>query len=578
MLHMDNSTLRTRLLALLAVLALLALAAPLTAEAQAPLLTGLGGARDFGTDCLSPNDDGSSSAIDLTPAFPTGLAFYGRTHTRAFVNTNGNITFSAALSTYTPDPFPVAGQPMIAPYWADVDIRGAACSGFGGDLGCSDPVDNGVWWHLEPGLMVVTWNQVGYYYCADDKKMNFQLILSAATDGCGGGDFDVEFRFNRCEWHTGDASGGLDGFCDPDPIFSTCTPGQSGFDAGNLIDFVEIMGSRTETIHTTLCTDSNVGETGVWRFQIRSGSVICPEAGDSCDTEMTGVCGDGLTQCVGAGIECLPVVPSSDEACDALDNDCDGTTDEGDDLCGELSACERGVCTPLCFEGGCPEGQECNSAGRCLDIGCDGIECAEGERCMGGTCVAACDGVVCPAPLSCRAGACLDICSELTCDDCTVCDDGACIPRCPDTPCAAGEECDSAGRCVDAGCASLPCPVGETCVAGACQDVCIGAVCPPSQECTDGMCRPIARPMPDGGVADTGTVTPDAGPDSGGTVSDATICPIGFDCSDPGGREDGGCGCETPGATPAGGPWSLAGLAVLVVGLLASRRRMRVRS
>jgi hypothetical protein len=541
------------------------------ASAQAPLLTGLGGARDYGTDCLAPNDDSSSAAIDLTPAFPGGLNFFGRRHTQAYVNTNGNITFNDSLYVWTPDPFPVADQPMIAPYWADVDIRGEACESFPGDDGCMDPMDNGVWWHLEPGLMVVTWNDVGYFSCHDDKKMNFQLILTAATDGCGaGGDFDVEFRFNRCEWHTGDASGGVDGFCDPMPVFGTCVPGQSGFDAGNLTDFVEIMGSRTETIHTTLCSDSNVGEPGVWRFQIRSGSVICPEAGDTCDTGMTGVCGDGLTQCVGSGIECLPIIPASDEVCDSLDNDCDGMTDEGEDICGELSVCERGVCTPLCFEGGCPEGQVCNSEGRCLDEGCDGVICEEGQRCMDGSCVDACEGVVCPEPLSCRAGQCLDICAELTCDDCTVCDDGACVPRCPDTPCESGQECNGEGRCVDAGCTVITCPMGEACVGGSCQDACADAVCPPSQECVMGACVPINRPMPDAGVADGGT--PDGGTMSDGGT-DAVICPIGMDCSGEERMRDSGCGCDVPGL-PADRNAPLTALALLL-GLAAIRLRRR---
>ena len=93
------------------------------ALATVPLQTGLGGPRDYGTDCLSPNDDGSSSSIDLTPAFPSGLRFFSDTHTSAFVNTNGNITFSGAEPVFTPEAFPVASRPMIAAYWADVDLR-----------------------------------------------------------------------------------------------------------------------------------------------------------------------------------------------------------------------------------------------------------------------------------------------------------------------------------------------------------------------------------------------------------------------------------------------------------------------
>ena len=79
--------------------ALLALVVPARALAQPTLIDGLGGARGYGADCLSTNDDGSSSLIDLTTAFPGGLEFFGLRHTTGYVNTNGNITFAGSLST-----------------------------------------------------------------------------------------------------------------------------------------------------------------------------------------------------------------------------------------------------------------------------------------------------------------------------------------------------------------------------------------------------------------------------------------------------------------------------------------------
>ena len=40
------------------------------------------------------------------------------------VNNNGVISFSAAVSQFNSQSFPVAnGKPMIAPFWADVDTR-----------------------------------------------------------------------------------------------------------------------------------------------------------------------------------------------------------------------------------------------------------------------------------------------------------------------------------------------------------------------------------------------------------------------------------------------------------------------
>ncbi|MEM9073259.1 MAG: nidogen-like domain-containing protein [Myxococcota bacterium] len=565
------------------------------ASAQVPLIDGLGGTAGFGADCLGRNDDGSSREISLTSVFPTGIQFFDEVHTSMFVNTNGNITFSDDLASFTPEAFPVADRPMIAPFWADVDIRGTACAepdggtGFAGD--CHNPTSNGVWWHLdtEEQRVIVTWDRVGYYNCNEDRDMSFQLVLTPAeTSACGtGGDFDVEFRFNTCEWNTGDASGGMNGLagereacfigiCPINPLFpcmgGTCggIAAQSGFDAGNERDFVEIMGSRTNEIHTILCTMSNVGEPGIWRFQIRSGVVVCPDAGEACDTGMMGVCGAGRTQCVGGGTECRPEVESSDERCDALDNDCDGMVDEGS-LCAADEICDRGVCIGNCFEGGCPAGEVCSEAtGRCVDEGCDGVECPEGERCRAGECVGACDGVTCPAGLSCRGGRCVDLCAGEACDDCTACVEGACVPRCDFEPCEAGQACADDGRCVDAGCESMTCPAGQACVGGACTDACAGAVCPMGEICQVGECVPA--PMPDAGVPDSGPgPMMDAGGGTDAALPDAGVPDTGVDASRAVPRPDQGCGCRVPGA-PSSAP---SPLWLSALGVLLWRRRRR---
>ncbi|NIS29877.1 MAG: hypothetical protein GWO04_07890 [Actinobacteria bacterium] len=538
--------------------------------AQAPLIDGFGGTVDYGTSCLSPNDDGSSAEIDITSAFPGGLRFFDTTHNSIFVNTNGNISFSDRLSTYTPDAFPVADRPMIAPYWGDVDIRRLTSGTCQGSIGvtctvcspCHNPTENGVWWHLEAGRLIVTWDRVGYYNCNNDLRMSFQLILTA-VEGCGGaGDFDVEFRYNRCEWETGDASDGSGGFGG--------TEAQAGFDAGNGTDFVEIMGSRDAGIANRLCTQSNVGETGVWRFQIRSGTVLCPDAGDACDTGMMGVCGEGLTNCVGSGTECQPVVTASPERCDALDNDCDGSTDEGDALCPGLEMCDSGVCIDVCFEGSCPEGEVCSASGRCVEAACDGVDCPEGQRCEGGTCIGACDGVVCPAGQECRAGRCLDACDSLSCDpECQVCQDGACVPRCEFAPCPSGEACLADGRCVEAACADVTCGAGEYCEGGSCIDACADAVCPDGQACMMGECTTIPMTTPDGGPPSGLDAGPGFGTDLGGS-SDPDGGSAGADMGRVIGDGDGGagCACRSTGSGASGSLWTL-----LVLGLLARRRR-----
>jgi hypothetical protein len=551
------------------------------ARAAVPLLTGFGGPRDYGPDCLSPNDDGSSAVIDITPAFPSGLRFFTSTHVSAYVNTNGNITFSGAVPVYTPDPFPVADQPMIAAYWADVDVRGfvegdsAGIPSYtftgAGAGACENPPFNGVWWYIEPGRMVITWDQVGYYYCHLDLRMDFQMILTAvATCGAEAGDFDVEFRFNRCEWTTGDASGGDGGFGG--------TPAQVGFDAGNMTDYVQIDGSMTAGIHRIVCDESNVGEPGIWRFQIRGGTVICPDAGEPCDTGLLGVCREGRTECVGDSRPCVGDVGPSDERCDALDNDCDGETDEGEGLCPEYEICVGGVCLAPCSEFGCRPDETCLPDGRCIDSLCIDIECPEGTRCIDGVCVGACDGIVCPEPLVCRAGRCVDPCEGFTCDECTVCVAGECVVRCEWEPCDPGWVCLDDGTCVAELCVGVTCDPGFNCVDGACVDACIGAVCPPGEHCERGECVEDVAADADadgdgdgdaaGADADADTAVP--GGDDGG-FADGTA--DGAEVFHPGGEDDPrpACICQAAGAARTSGAALL--LLGLALGLPAVRRR-----
>jgi hypothetical protein len=522
--------------ALVAVTTLL-LSAP--AAAQTTLIGGLGGPSGYGAACLSPNDDSSSAEISLGTAFPGGLMFFGNTYDHVYVNTNGNITFDASVWTYTPKAFPIADQPMIAPYWSDVDIRGTSCSGSSGSSGCmNDGEDNGVWWHLERGRMVVTWDRVGYFSCNDEKKMTFQLILTEAQS-CGvRGDFDVEFRFTQCEWEVGRASGDSNenGLCDDDE--SNCTPAQIGFDAGNEADFLSVMGSRMDGVRDVACTGSNVGVPGTYRFRIRNGAIECPDANMPCNTGEEGVCGEGRTYCVGASTVCRSVHASSEERCDALDNDCDGETDEDDDLCG-VQVCHRGRCIDSCFEGGCPSGETCTDDGVCTENACDEVTCASGERCISGECVSVCEGVVCPAGQNCSAGRCFDLCDVSECGQCQVCVAGSCLLHCAVVGCPEGMACEENGECVEDACLYVRCGPGRTCRQGICASSCAGVTCPEGERCEEGECTDTPLPMRDGGMddggvdpGDAGIARHDAGRRDGGTE-----------------RETGGCGCRASGSS-----------------------------
>ncbi len=80
-----------------------------------------------------------------------------------------------------------------------------------------------------------------------------------------------------------------------------------------------------------------------------------PGHGKSCDTGKGGPCKAGTMQCSGGSLKCVPNVASSAEVCDGKDNDCDGTTDEGNPGGGKACTTDKpGVCNAgvlTCMEG-----------------------------------------------------------------------------------------------------------------------------------------------------------------------------------------------------------------------------------
>ncbi len=150
---------------------------------------------------LPANDDGSTGLVSL----PFTVDFFGTSHSSLYVNNNGNVTFEAPLSTYTPFGLIGAGTPIIAPFFADVDTRGVG-SGvvtYGGA-----PAEGG-----NPAYFCVDWFDVGYYGAHTDKTNTFQLVLYDRSGQTGHlGDFDIEFNYDGIQWEAGDASGGFGGF------------------------------------------------------------------------------------------------------------------------------------------------------------------------------------------------------------------------------------------------------------------------------------------------------------------------------------------------------------------------------
>lgn len=142
------------------------------------------------------NDDGFRGPIPL--GF-TLTNFFGSDYTQFFVNNNGNITFNQGLSTFTPQGPQGATQPVIAPFFADVDTRGL----LSGVVYVNTSIANEV---------IVTWDHVGYYNSHDNLLNTFQLVLRGPSFAIPEGEGQIGFFWGDMQWETGDASGGTGGF------------------------------------------------------------------------------------------------------------------------------------------------------------------------------------------------------------------------------------------------------------------------------------------------------------------------------------------------------------------------------
>jgi MYXO-CTERM domain-containing protein len=305
--------------------------------------------------------------------------------------------------------------------------------------------------------------------------------------------------------------------------------------------------------------------------------LTCSGGGQPCDTGKPGICASGLTQCTANGVVCQQLSQPQAEACNGIDDDCNGQVDEGD-LCQAGYVCDKGACVQSCAGGefACPPNKVCSAAGYCIDPACKDVSCPMGQVCHGGICAGPCDGVVCPSPTVCRVGACLDPCAGVTCDGSQVCDGGVCVTRCECQPCAAGKACDPSGSCVEPACVGVACGAMTHCVGGTCVDDCMGAVCPTGQACMAGGCVDVQGGTGGSSSSSSGLFGGGGGGASGGGAGGMAGAGGGATGGSGGAGGSGGggtkssCGCRTVGE--AGGEGG-ALLAVAVLGLAAARRR-----
>ena len=150
----------------------------------------------FTDNTLAANDDGSTGLVPMG----FGINLFGAPYSNLYVNNNGNVTFTGPLGTFTPFNLLSTSIPIIAPFFGDVDTRGAG----------SGLVQYGQDTLGGKNVFGVNWINVGYFGSHVDKLNSFQLIMTDRSD-IAAGDFDFEFNYDKIQWETGDASGGAGG-------------------------------------------------------------------------------------------------------------------------------------------------------------------------------------------------------------------------------------------------------------------------------------------------------------------------------------------------------------------------------
>jgi len=345
-----------------------------------------------------------------------------------------------------------------------------------------------------------------------------------------------------------------------------------------------------------------------------------PESG-TCN----GICQPGVQPCVTTGCPaspgfgpCLGEVGPRPEACNCLDDNCNGEIDDGA-VCPSGAPCTNCGCPTECdplAEFPCAAGFVCsgNCKGSpeppvCLADPCLGVSCPLGENCneCTGACIDRCVDVECGEGRTCCAGFCCEswqTCQDLDNDTLVSCDDTSCSN--PAYPCAKGEvcknhvctadpctgvDCEGAEFCLDGKChpACPTCRDDEHCVEGICVlDPCANADCVgQSVICCDGKCQ--NDPCAASDTCDPGQYCDGC---TGSCPEDTCLrikCPRGYEClrgqcEPPANREDtvtdlaasgaGGCSCGV--GAPSPGPSALW-LLGLVLTLLRSSRGARSR-
>ncbi len=189
------------------------------------VMTGGGNAANVG-GASGRNDDGYGGPI----AFGFDFTLFGNTYTSFFANNNGNITFDSGLSAFTPTGLQGTTQPVISPFFADVDTRNALSGVMSLQTHSSAAGDE----------VIVTLPNVGYYDAQGNPLNTFLLVIRSDDYDIPEGEGQAGFFWTEMGWEVGSASGGGEGgLCVGEGGIGTdCVPAAVGFGDGQSNGYV----------------------------------------------------------------------------------------------------------------------------------------------------------------------------------------------------------------------------------------------------------------------------------------------------------------------------------------------------